>query len=85
MRSMSPAKSQTASHVSDESDTPHLEARLQAMEAARPDDAPPLASLANSEWDAGDVEMLQLDAFEAGEQHWWLVRPRAEEAGFGAG
>ncbi|BBC72541.1 conserved hypothetical protein [Altererythrobacter sp. B11] len=51
---------------------PAFERRLLAMEAARPEDAPSLHSLGN---DIGEVEALQLEAFEAGEPEWWLVAP----------
>ncbi len=54
---------------------PALEQRLQEMEAARPDDAPPLADLACAEADIGLIEAAQLDAFEAGEPLWWEAMP----------
>ncbi|MBA4164684.1 MAG: hypothetical protein C0510_08660 [Erythrobacter sp.] len=50
---------------------PDLERRLQAMEAARPDDAPPIG-----DWsDPGLAEAMQLAAFEAGMDNWWLAGP----------
>lgn len=55
---------------------PVLEQRLQAMEAARPDDAVPLADLACAEVDIGLIEAAQLDAFEAGEPLWWEAMPQ---------
>ena len=54
---------------------PELEQRLQAMEAARPGDAPPLADLACTQADIGLIEAAQLDAFEAGEPLWWEAMP----------
>ena len=54
---------------------PDLEQRLQAMEAARPEDAPPLADLACAQADIGLIEAAQLDAFEAGEPLWWEAMP----------
>ncbi|AKH41193.1 hypothetical protein FHS61_001719 [Altererythrobacter atlanticus] len=54
---------------------PAFERRLHAMEAARPFDAPPLSALG----DAGEVEAVQLLAFEAGEEEWWLVTPDEED------
>jgi hypothetical protein len=56
---------------------PPLERRLRAMEDARPDDAPPLHTLG----DAGEVEALQLAAFEAGEPEWWQASPGQRTSG----
>ena len=47
--------------------------RLDRMDAARPEGAPPLQQLTTAELGWGDVEALQLAAFEAGEEAWWLV------------
>jgi len=55
---------------------PPLERRLRAMHAARPADAPPFHELG----DAGEVEAVQLAAFEAGERDWWLAAPSGEGA-----
>lgn len=52
-----------------EAGEPPLERRLRAMEAARPADAPPLSQSG----DPGEVELLQLLAFEAGLDEWWLM------------
>jgi len=54
---------------------PSLDHRFRAMEAARPADAPPLEAL--GPW--GEVEAVQLAAFEAGEPNWWLAAPCDEE------
>ena len=48
-----------------------LEARLSAMEAARPDDAVPLNKLASGIEGIGTLEAAQLAAFEAGIDRWW--------------
>jgi len=50
---------------------PPLERRLRAMEEARPADAPRPDTL--GPW--GEVEAVQLAAFEAGEPNWWLAAP----------
>ncbi|MGB7372129.1 MAG: hypothetical protein WA907_12885, partial [Erythrobacter sp.] len=47
--------------------------RLDRMDAARPADAPPLGDLTDGDHDQAEVEALQLAAFEAGEEAWWLV------------
>ena len=46
-----------------------LSRRLDAMDAARPDDA----LLPHQLGDADEVEYWQLTAFEAGQDNWWLV------------
>lgn len=51
----------------EDGDLPPLEARLRAMEAARPDDARPLGHFD----DPGEAEMAQLRGFEAGQALWW--------------
>ena len=58
----------------EEEPIPPLERRLRAMHAARPADAPPFRDLGN----AGEVEAMQLDAFEAGQPRWWLAAPGRE-------
>lgn len=75
-RSMSPPA------IADEDEElPELEARLQAMEAARPGDAPPYEALG----DPGAVEALQLLAFEEGRPRWWQLAPGATRRRKGAG
>ena len=59
----------------DPGETPELERRLSAMEAARPDDAVPLGDLADAEADIGMIEAAQLAAFEAGVPRWWELVP----------
>ena len=56
---------------------PTLEQRLQAMEAARPDDAEPLHRFA----DPGEAEMAQLLGFEAGMGRWWAIADGADMVG----
>lgn len=85
--------------VLDPEGPPELERRLQAMEAARPGDAPTLGELAEAcSWEAerlgqseparaalsqGEIEAAQLMAFEGGEENWWIATGR--DAGEGAG
>ncbi len=52
-----------------------LERRLAAMDAARPDDAKALHTMARSVDDLDLLEAAQLAAFEAGEERWWEVNP----------
>ena len=54
--------------------TPPLEARLQAMEAARPKDAEPIAHA----MDSSEAEMLQLRGFEHGAARWWEFETLAD-------
>jgi hypothetical protein len=49
--------------------------RLARMDAARPHDAPSLHELAREGHDPEALESLQLLAFEAGEEAWWLLVP----------
>ncbi len=60
----------------DEDDAPggSFQARLDAMDEARPDDAPPLSSLAHTVDEIGEIEERQMAAFEAGEERWWEVK-----------
>jgi len=67
------APRENASAAKDKS--PSIEVRFRAMEAARPTDAPPLEAL--GPW--GEVEAVQLAAFEAGEPNWWLLTPFDED------
>ncbi|MHA7818673.1 MAG: hypothetical protein ACX930_03385 [Erythrobacter sp.] len=74
MRSMSPdwegdevADGDADEATGEEGELPELERRLQAMEAARPADAPSIYESA----DPWELEYRQLAAFEAGVERWW--------------
>ena len=61
-----------------EDDCMWLDSRLIRMEAARPSDTPLPCDLPGGDPD-GEVAMLQLAAFEAGEARWWeIVLPPVE-------
>ena len=47
--------------------------RLDAMHAARPEGALKPYQLGNSMDETGEIEALQLEAFEAGVPEWWLI------------
>ena len=53
--------------------------RLNRLDAARPKHAPTIYELANDDYDADDVEIYQLAAFEEGVDEWWLL-PCATDA-----
>ena len=59
----------SSSEAVGQQETPSLDARLQAMEEARPHGVP----LPHELGDADQVEWLQLEAFEADEAEWWNV------------
>ena len=58
--------------------------RLERMDAGRPRKALLPHELVryggDQEWDAGEIEAWQLDAFEADVERWWLVLPPPEDA-----
>ena len=81
MRSMSPLREddEAADEEADGEVVPVLEARLRAMEAARPRRAPTLADQVAEHgltWRQTDeLELAQLEAFEAGDEAWWTYVP----------
>lgn len=64
------SKSPAADNDAAEEEVPELERRLDAMEAALPEDAEPLPSGVE---DADRIEAVRLLAFEAGLEEWWLI------------
>ena len=81
MRSMSPLpeEDEGADEEADGEVVPVLEARLRAMEAARPRRAPTLADQVAQHgltWrETDELELAQLEAFEAGDEAWWTYVP----------